>query len=90
MRDPLYNHDATKQTVSVTLNSDLYAKSRNAGINVSKVAEKAVADAYQELQRAKLLVEIQQDLDAVQKYVDEHGSLADLLRAHDEQKDGAV
>jgi post-segregation antitoxin (ccd killing protein) len=44
MRDPIYDPKASKQTVSVTLNSDLYANAKRLGINVSKVAEQAIAD----------------------------------------------
>jgi len=43
MRDPLFEPKAPKQTVSITLNSDLYAKAKSMGINASKVAEEALA-----------------------------------------------
>jgi post-segregation antitoxin (ccd killing protein) len=40
-------HDvaAKKRTVSLTLNSDLYARARAAGMNVSSIAEAALAQA---------------------------------------------
>lgn len=38
MRNPLFERKAPKQTVSITLNSDLYAKAKSMGINTSKVA----------------------------------------------------
>ena len=34
-----YNVKAPKQTVSVTINSDLYVQSKSLGINASQVAE---------------------------------------------------
>ncbi len=43
MRKPLHDLKAGKQTVSITLNSDLYAKAKSLGINASKVAEEAIA-----------------------------------------------
>jgi post-segregation antitoxin (ccd killing protein) len=90
MRKPSFDAQAPKQTVSITLNSDLYAKARGAGINASRVAEEAIADAYRELERAKILAEIQQDLAAADQYAEEHGSLSELVRAHYERQDDAV
>ena len=46
MRERPYDPKAAKQTVSITLNSDLYAKVKSLGINASKVAEEALAAAY--------------------------------------------
>jgi len=66
VRDPIYNPNAPKQTVSLTLNSDLYAKAKSVGINASKIAEEAIAHAYAALQREVLLAELRQDLGAVE------------------------
>jgi|SRR5580700_6660588 antitoxin CcdA len=82
MRDPLFEPKAAKQTVSITLNSDLYAKAKSMGINTSKVAEEALATKYAELTKEALLAELQQDLAAVERYAEEHGSFADLVRKH--------
>ena len=90
MRDPLFNPKAAKQTVSVTLNSDLYAKAKSAGINVSKVAEEALASRYTELKSEAIRAELQRGLSAVENYADQHGSFADLVREHYESEDGAV
>jgi post-segregation antitoxin (ccd killing protein) len=90
MRDPLYEHRAPKQTVSVTLNSDLYAKAKSVGINASRVAEEALARAYAEQQSAALAVQLQQDLAACNSYAEQHGSFAEMARAHYEPDDGAV
>ena len=43
MKDPFFESKAPKQTVSITLNSDLYSKAKSMGINASKVAEEALA-----------------------------------------------
>jgi len=57
VRKPLFDSKAAKQTVSVTLNSDLYAKTKSMGINASKVAEEALASKYAELTSEALLAE---------------------------------
>jgi post-segregation antitoxin (ccd killing protein) len=89
MRDPLFDPKAAK-TVSITLNSDLYAKAKNEGINASKVAEEALSEAYAERRREILAAEIQQDIAAVARYAEQHGSFADLVRQHYESDDDAV
>jgi post-segregation antitoxin (ccd killing protein) len=90
MRDPLFNPKAPKQTVSITLNSDLYAKAKSAGINTSKVAEEALASTYAELHAQAIRAELERGLSAVENYADQHGSFADLVREHYENEDGAV
>ena len=90
MRDPLYDPKARKQTVSLTLNSDLYAKAKSAGINASKVAEEALATKYAELNSEALLAELRRGLAAVDNYADQHGSFAELVREHYERSDDSV
>jgi antitoxin CcdA len=90
MRDPLYEPKAPKQTVSVTLNTDLYAKAKSLGINVSRVAEEAIAHEYAARRSEVLLAELRQDLAAVEQYEDLHGSFPELVRAHYEREDGSV
>ncbi len=89
MRKPLFDSKAAKQTVSITLNSDLYAKARSLGVNTSKVAEEALAHEYAERRSAALAAELAQDLAAVESYSEQHGSFADLVRAHYDD-DGAI
>jgi post-segregation antitoxin (ccd killing protein) len=92
MRNPLFDPLAPKQTVSVTLNSDLYAKAKSMGINASKVAEEAVADEYSVRLAAELTAEIRQDVLAAEKYIHEHGSFSDFVKEHYKalDEDGAV
>jgi post-segregation antitoxin (ccd killing protein) len=90
VRKPLFDSKAAKQTVSVTLNSDLYAKAKSMGINASKVAEEALASRYAELTSEALLAELRRGLAAVESYADQHGSFADLVRDHYESGDGTV
>jgi len=90
MRDPLFDPKAAKQTVSITLNSDLYSKAKSVGINTSKVAEEAVAAKYAELSSEALIADLRRGLAAVDSYAEQHGSFAELVRHHYEQDDGAV
>jgi post-segregation antitoxin (ccd killing protein) len=90
VRDPLFDAKAAKQTVSLTLNSDLYAKAKSVGINASKVAEEALAAKYAELTSDALIAELQRGLAAVDAYAEQHGSFAELVRKHYEQVDGPV
>ena len=71
------SHD-TKQTVSLTINSDLCSQAKQLGIDVSQVAEDALA---REVVR-RLATEIRADLEASNASSEEHGSFADLVRAH--------
>ena len=86
MRRGLYDRTARKQTVSLTVNSDLYAKIKEAGLNASQIAEAALADAL----RAKIKDEIEQDIRAMDAFVAEHGNPAEIARAHYAELDDAV
>lgn len=81
MRDIPYELKAPKQTVSLTLNSDLYAKAKRAGINVSQVAEQAMAEAYSKKRAEMIAAEIRADLAALDDYAARNGDFAELARA---------
>jgi len=76
----LFDRSARKRTVSLTVNADLYAKARAAGINASRVAEAALAQALAAHQAERLRAEIRQDIDVLARYVAEHGDPAAELR----------
>jgi post-segregation antitoxin (ccd killing protein) len=80
MPSAAFDPGARKRTVSLTVDIDLYAKSKAAGINASRVAEAALREALREAQRAVLRREIQQDRDALARYLAEHGDPAAELR----------
>jgi antitoxin CcdA len=73
---------APKQTVSLTINSDLYAQARRLGINASQVAEEALIEQVARRKAEQIRAEIRQDLEAVDAYVAKHGSFADAVRQH--------
>jgi len=87
MRERPYDPKAAKQTVSITLNSDLYAKAKSLGINASKVAEEALAAEYAACRAESLKAELREDVAAVDRYAEQHGAFADLVREHYEQDD---
>lgn len=82
MRQLPFDPAARKRTVSLSLNGDLYAKAKAHGINVSRVAEAALAEALAARLAEKIRAEIGQDLAAYDAYVDKHGSPAEMLRDH--------
>ena len=82
MRSAPYNLKAIKQTVSLTINSDLYAQARSFGINASQVAEEALAYQVSQRRAEQLKAEIQQDLAALEDYEAKHGSFVRMAREH--------
>ncbi|HET6629063.1 MAG TPA: type II toxin-antitoxin system CcdA family antitoxin [Woeseiaceae bacterium] len=88
MKPTAYDVKAAKRTVSLTINSDLYAQAKGFGINASKVAEEALG--YEVARRAEevLSAEIRQDLEVCNEYTSKHGSFAELVREHDQQTNG--
>ncbi|HLM11894.1 MAG TPA: type II toxin-antitoxin system CcdA family antitoxin [Reyranella sp.] len=90
MRKPIFDHSAKKKTVSLTLNSDLYAKAKAEGINASQVAEEALAQALKARLSERLRAEINQDLAACNAYIEKHGSPAEMLREYLAERDDAA
>jgi antitoxin CcdA len=73
MRTPLYDPNARRKTVSITLNADLVAKASALGINISRTAEAAVIRAFEEAETAKIQEEIREATRMVDDYVAIHG-----------------
>jgi antitoxin CcdA len=76
----LYDLQASKRPVNVTLNSDLVARARAEGLNVSALAEEAVAAALGRVVQKKFEAEIAQACRAHEQYLAEYGSLRDAIR----------
>lgn len=73
MRRPLYDVNARRKTVSVTLNADLVAKASALGINISRTAEAAIIKAFEEAETAKIREEIREAVRMVDEFVAIHG-----------------
>jgi antitoxin CcdA len=73
MRTPLYNLNARRKTVSITLNADLVAKASALGINISRTAEAAVIRAFEEAERANIRDELREASRITDELVAKHG-----------------
>ena len=82
IREPAYRADAPRQTVSLTINSDLFARVKAEGINASRVAEEALAQELERRRRADIEADVRAGLATVNAYVEKHGSFADHVREH--------
>jgi antitoxin CcdA len=80
----VYDTGATKRPVNLTLNTDLVARAREEGLNLSALAEDAIAAEMARRHRAKWDALVAQDCKAHEEYLKEHGSLGDILRANAE------
>jgi antitoxin CcdA len=81
MRMAIYDAAAAKRPVNLTLNGDLVARARAEGLNLSALAEEAVATALARRAREKLAADIAQGCRAHERYLAEYGSLGDAVRA---------
>jgi antitoxin CcdA len=73
MRAPLYNVNARRKTVSITLNADLVARASALGINISRTAEAAIIEAFEAAEKATILEELREATRMVDEYVAIHG-----------------
>ncbi len=73
MRTPLYDVNARRKTVSITLNSDLVAKAAALGINISRTAEAAIIQAFEAAEKAKIREEIREAARLTDEYVAIYG-----------------
>ncbi len=83
MRMGLYQTSAPRRAVNLTLNSDLVTKARAEGLNISALAEQAVAAALVRKAREKLEAEVAQACRVHEQYLEEYGSLSDAVTRHD-------
>lgn len=70
---PLYDANARRKTISVTINADLAAKASALGINLSRTAEGAIAAAFTRLERERIRAEVAEAIRFTDAYVAEHG-----------------
>lgn len=77
----IYDIKAAKRPVNLTLNADLVMRARAEGLNLSALAEEAVAAALIQREREKLAVDIAQACRVHKQYLVEYGSLRDAVRA---------
>ena len=73
MRLPLYDHNALRKPVSVSLNEDLVARSEALGIDIAQVAEAALAAAFEAAEKEQIRKDLRDDAEWVRRFVAEHG-----------------
>lgn len=86
-RRDFYDRSAGKKTVSLTINSDLTRRAREAGINASQVAEEALAVRLEQQMRESLAKAAAADIETYNVYVETHGLFADMVREHERDGD---
>jgi len=74
MRTPLYDPNARRKTVSITLNADLVAKASALGINISRTAEAAIIRAFEAAEKARIQQEVRAAISMVDEYIALHGT----------------
>jgi post-segregation antitoxin (ccd killing protein) len=70
---PLYDVNARRKTVSITLNADLVAKASPLAINISRTAEAAIIQAFEAAEKAKTLEEIREAVRITDELVAKYG-----------------
>ena len=80
MRTQIYDPKAPKRAVNLTLNADLVTRARAEGLNLSALAEEAVAAALARRARERLDAEIAQACRVHDQYLAEYGSLGEAVR----------
>ena len=80
MRVNSYDTKAAKRSVNLTLNGDLVAQARVAGLKLSALAEEAVAAALARVAREKFAADIAQACRVHEQYLADYGSLGEAVR----------
>jgi antitoxin CcdA len=70
-----------RRSVNLTLPVSLIEQARRAGLNLSGVAETAIAAEVARLARERFAEEIRHGIKQHHRWLDEYGSLADEVRA---------
>ena len=85
VREPAYALDAPRHTVSLTINSDLFARVKSLGLNASRIAEEALARELERQRRNQILEEVEADVRATAEFTRKHGALGEhgeMVRRH--------
>lgn len=75
-----YDPTAPKKPTNLSVNADLLARAREAGINLSMTLEKALVDALRRERRDRWLEEHRDAIAAYNEHVEAHGVFSDGLR----------
>jgi post-segregation antitoxin (ccd killing protein) len=86
----VFETEAPKCPVTLSINSDLCARAERAGLNLSDVAERAFATELVKSERVSVVAEIAAENAVLDAYVREHGSFAEHVRQSFARTDDAV
>ena len=75
-----YDQSAPKKPTNLSINSDLLAKAKRLGLNLSATLETALAGEIREAERAQWLARNRKAIDAANKLAKEEGLFADSYR----------
>ena len=76
-----------RRSVNLTLPVALVEQARRAGLNLSGVAETAIAAEVARLARGRFAEDIRQGVEQHHRWLDEHGSFAEEVRASQDHGD---
>lgn len=76
-----YQTDAPKKPVNLSLNSDLLRLGKSLGLNLSGLAEEALAEAVRQRLAETWLQENREAIEAFNEHVERHGAFSDGLRS---------
>jgi antitoxin CcdA len=77
---PIFDSKARKKATNVTINSDLLARAREVGINLSATLERALAEQLRQRRSAEWLKENRGAIDGYNADVEARGVFSDGLR----------
>lgn len=77
-----YDISAPRKPTNISINADLLRQSREAGLNISRIAGYALEQALREKRRQDWENENREAIDALHGFYAEHGSFADKMRAY--------
>ena len=83
-RVQVYDPNAARRAVNLSLNGDMVSRARAAHLNLSAIAEAAIASALNDVMLKRFHDEIARGVELHDAYLAEYGSLADAIRAADE------
>ncbi|MDR0806598.1 MAG: type II toxin-antitoxin system CcdA family antitoxin [Enterobacteriaceae bacterium] len=70
----------SKKSVNVTLAPEILAQARKLKLNISSVLTEALLEKFRENSRITWLQENEQEISALNQFIDEHGSFSDYQR----------
>ena len=81
MQVQLFDPDAPKKSVNLSINSDLLRQAKEEHINLSQTLEHGLSEVLRNKKRLQWLENNKEALDEYNRFVEKHGVFSDTLRA---------